>query len=245
MLNILIPLAGKGQYFPDNEFPFPKPLIEIGSKTIIERVIENLKSAGKDVHFIFVIKNDECIKYHLDQTLNLITDGKCDIVKINKDTQGSACSSLMAIEFINNKIPLLIANGDQLLDISIDKIINYFSKSDGGVVAFDSVHPRWSYVRVDDNNNVLEAAEKQPLSRHAIAGLYYYSAGSDFVNSAMKMIKKGEQVNGVFYISPTFNQMILDGKKIKMKKVDNNIFHTFYTPQKISEYEIMIKSFEN
>ncbi len=233
-------MAGKNQYFPDNDFPFPKPLIEIGSKTVIERVVDNLSTASEHVQFIFVISNDDCRKFHLDSTLNIITNGNCKIVRLDKETRGSACSALMAIDYIANDTPLLIANSDQIFENSIADLIVDFQTADAGVVIFDSVHPRWSYVRLDEEQFVLETAEKRPLSRHAIAGLYFFNRGNDFVEAAMRMIQKGESINSGYYISPVLNQLILSGKLIRTKEVTNDSYHTFYTPQKIKEYENII-----
>lgn len=241
MLNILIPLSGKNQYFPESEYPFPKSLIEIGSKTLIERVVNNLSGAAKQVKFIFVIDGKDCSKFHLDNTLNIITDGKCHIIRLENETQGSACSSLLAIDHISNTTPLLISNGDQLFDESIVDLIEGFQKTDAGVVTFDSVHPRWSYVRLDERGKVVETAEKRPISRNAIAGLYYFNQGQYFVDAAMQMIQKDERVNGNFYISPVLNQMILAGKDVCVRRVEVEKYHTFYTPQKLKEFESRVQ----
>lgn len=241
MINVLIPMAGKNQYFPEGEYPFPKPLIEIGSKTMIERVIENLATAGQSVNFIFVINGEDCHRFHLDSTLKIITHGHGHIVRLDNETQGSACSALMAIEYIATDAPLLIANSDQIFDKQITDMIESFSSADAGVVTFDSVHPRWSYVRPDEQGKVIETAEKRPLSRHAIAGLYYFSRGIDFVDASMQMISKGENVNGNYFIAPALNQMILAGKDIRFYEVENSQYHTLYTPQKIKEYEAQLQ----
>lgn len=241
MINILIPMAGKSQFFPEIEFPFPTPLIEIGFKTIIERVLENLSTASKQVQFIFVLNIEDCQKFHLDSTLNILTQGKCQIVRLTQETRGSACSALMAIDAIATDTPLLIANGDQIFDDDISSLIDHFQFSDAGVVSFDSVHPRWSYIRLDESGMVIEAAEKHPISRHAIAGLYYFKEGNDFVTAAMQMIRKDENVNGSYFISPALNQMILSGKNIRMCKIESDRYHTFYSPQKIKEYESFIQ----
>ncbi len=230
-------MAGNSMYFSENEFPFPKPLIEIGSKTLIERVIENLYLNKFDVQYTFVLRDVDCRKFHLDSTLNIITNNKCNIVRIDNETKGAACSALMAIRYISNDFPLIIANSDQLFDDSFSDLISEFIHSDAGVVTFESVHPRWSYVRVDGNGFVLETAEKRPISRNAIAGLYYFRKGKDFVNAAMLSIEKDANVNGDFYIAPTLNELVLQGKMIKTVKIENHRYHTFYTPQKINEFE--------
>lgn len=237
MINVLVPMAGKDQYFPENEFVFPKPLIEIRSKTIVERVIENLGTVGEDLHFIFVVSSEDCRKFHLDDTINIITNHNCSIIKLERETKGSACSALMAIDLIANNNPLLISNSDQIFETPISSLLPEVGDVDAGVVTFDSVHPRWSYVRLDDKGDVVETAEKRPISRNAIAGLYYFRRGVDFVNAAMMMIRKNESVNERFYVAPALNQMILQGKRIRVKKVPGGCYHTFYTLQKIKEYE--------
>jgi NDP-sugar pyrophosphorylase family protein len=237
MINILIPLAGKNQFFPETEYPFPKPLIELNGKTMIELVINNFDSIKEEKQFIFIVNSDDCKKYHLDNVLNLLTNDNCKIIQINNETKGAACSAMMAIEYINNEDPLIIANADQLFDDDLGKIVSSFKDVDGGVVSFESIHPRWSYARVDKHNYIVETAEKRPLSKHAIAGFFYFKEGKDFIESSMNMIKKDASVNDLYYISPTFNEMVLQNKKLVIKEIDNTKYHTFYTPQKIQEYE--------
>ena len=173
MINVLFPLAGKSNFFPENKYPFPKPLIEINDKMMIEIVIENYKNIN-EVNFIFVISENDCKKFHLDNTLNLLTDGNCQIVKLQNETKGAACSALMAIEYIDNDIPLIIANADQVFEEDLEKVIRSFEEYDGGVITFESAHPRWSYVKVDRNSFVVEASEKKPISKKAVAGFYYF-----------------------------------------------------------------------
>ncbi|MFN4003712.1 MAG: glycosyltransferase family 2 protein [Hylemonella sp.] len=237
MINILIPMAGKSQYFSESEYPFPKPLIEIGQKTIIEHVLQNLATVDADVQFIFVLSSADCRKFHLDSTLSIITDHKCKIVRLDSETKGAACSALMAISHIANDHPLIIANSDQLFDDSLENLIGGLRDADAGVLTFESVHPRWSYVRLNEQGLVVETAEKRPISRNAIAGLYYFRHGRDFVAAAMRMIQKDSSVNGNFYIAPTLNEMILLGRKIRTVQVNAQRYHTFYTPQKIKEFE--------
>ena len=108
MINILIPLAGKNQFF--SEYPFPKPLVEFNGKTMID----NFRSIQKEKQFIFIVNSEDCKKYHLD---NVLTNHTCKIIKLDNETKGAACSAMMAVEYIGNDIPLVISNADQLFDI--------------------------------------------------------------------------------------------------------------------------------
>jgi dTDP-glucose pyrophosphorylase len=88
------------------------------------------------------------------------------------------------------------------------------SNCDGGIVTFKSTNPKWSFAKVDENNFILEVAEKNVISDNATVGFYYWKKGSDFVKYAESMINKNIRVNNEFYICPVYNEAIKDGKKI-------------------------------
>jgi len=239
MINILIPLGGKSAFFDIDEYPYPKPLIEINGKLMIELLIESFSSISEDHRFIFIVQQEDCRKFHLDSTLRLLTNNNCELVMLGNVTKGAACSALMAIDHIDNDDQLIISNGDQLLDTDISIVLDHMknNKSDAGVVCFESVHPKWSYVRLDENGSIIETAEKRPISKNAIAGFYYFSRGADFVRSAMKSIEKDANVDGLYFIAPVMNEMVLENKKLEIFKINNSLYHSFYSPQKIKEYE--------
>lgn len=237
MMNILVPLGGKSTFFNDGEFKFPKVLIEIDGKPMIELVVNNIKLKGESVRFVFVINKEDQERYHLDSVLSLITDGECEVVVLQGSTKGACCSALMAIEYINNADELLICNGDQLINEDLNGIINEFraEDADAGVICFEAVHPRLAFARIE-NGEVIETAEKHPISKNALAGYYYYKKGSDFVEAAMLSIEKDANVNGLFYIAPVLNEMILKNKNIKHRMINSDQFYTFNVPEKVKGY---------
>jgi dTDP-glucose pyrophosphorylase len=239
MLNILIPLGGKSKFFDKEKYLYPEALIEVLDKTMIEWVIDNYQIIKEETHFIFVLKEEDCTKYHLDNSLRLLTNNDCTIVKLKKETKGSACSALLAIEYINNNDRLIIANGNQLIELDFNKVLEQFDKEDrdAGLICFESVHPKWSYARLDDGDYVVETAEKRPISKNAIAGFYYFRCGQDFVSAAMKSIKRDANVDGAYYIAPTLNEMVLENRNIGIYSIGKEQYHSFYSPQKIEEYE--------
>ena len=63
-------------------------------------------------------------------------------------------------------------------------------------------------------------AEKNPISNHATVGVYFWTHGSDYINSAEQMIEKNIRVNNEFYVCPVYNQAIENDKNIVIKEID-------------------------
>ncbi len=216
-MNVLIPMAGAGSRFAQAGYTFPKPLIEVNGKPMIQVVVENL---NVDAHFIFLVQKEHYEKYNLKQVLGLIKPG-CDIVLVDGMTEGAACTTLLASSLIDNDEPLLMANSDQIVDWNSNESLYAFGAEgvDGGILTFKATHPKWSYAKLGDDGLVSEVAEKNPISDNATVGIYYWKNGSDYVKYANQMIKKDIRTNNEFYVCPVFNEAIQDGKKIRIKEV--------------------------
>jgi len=218
-MNVLIPMAGAGSRFEKAGYTFPKPLIDVGNKPMIQVVVENLNI---DANFIYVVQKSHREKYNLDTLLNLINPN-CKIVEVDVMTEGAACTALFAKEHINNDMPLFIANSDQFVEWDSNEFMYKMNETnaDGGIVTFKSTHPKWSFAKVNPENGlVTEVAEKNPISEDATVGYYYWKHGSHFVKYAEEMIDKNIRVNNEFYVCPVFNQAILDNKEIRNFNVE-------------------------
>lgn len=217
-MNVLIPMAGAGTRFQQAGYTFPKPLIDVEGKPMIQVVVDNLNI---DATFIYVVQKSHRVQYNLDTLLNLITPG-CKIVEVEGLTEGAACTTLLAKEFINNDEPLLMANSDQFIEWDSNEFMYKMieQKVDGGIVTFNATHPKWSFAKVDEYGYVTEVAEKNPISDIATVGVYYWAKGSDYVKYAEKMIEKNIRVNNEFYVCPVFNEAIGDGTKIKTFNIE-------------------------
>jgi NDP-sugar pyrophosphorylase family protein len=242
MLKIIIPFGGSSELFSSAGYFYPKPLIEIAGKTMVELVLENPAKAGLDCKFIFIVKEEDIIKFHLDNTLRLLNPD-CEIVVLKNSTKGALCSVLMAIDKYDKDDSLLILNGDQIIDYDFSKFLDFWKNNDAdcGLVTFNSIHPRWSYARVDQNHLVLQTAEKNPISSNAIAGYYYFSNRDLFLMAAFQSIKDSSDSNESYFLSPVVNQLILMNKKICSYQIDSNLYHSFYSPHMLKEYERKLK----
>lgn len=231
-MNVLIPMAGAGSRFAAAGYTFPKPLIDVNGKPMIQAVVENL---GLDANYIFVVQKEHREKYSLDTMLNMIAPG-CTIVETDGMTEGAACTALLAKDYINNGHPLFFANSDQIVEWDSTKFMYEMQERDcdGGIVTFDAVHPKWSYAELDSTGRVTRVAEKEVISRNATVGYYYWSRGDSFVEAAEEMISKDIRVNGEFYVCPVFNEAIADGLYIRTYQADR--MWGIGTPEDLNEY---------
>ena len=213
-LNVLIPMAGAGSRFAQAGYTFPKPLIQVNEKPMIQVVVDNL---ALDAHFIFVVQKEHRIKYNIDTMLDLIAPNST-VVEVDGLTEGAACTALLARDIIDNDAPLFFANSDQYVEWDpIEFMYNMQeTQADGGIVTFKATHPKWSFAKVDENGFVTEVAEKNPISDNATVGYYYWKHGSDFVKYADQMIANDSRVNNEFYVCPVFNEAIADCKNVRI-----------------------------
>lgn len=217
-MNVLIPMAGAGSRFATAGYTFPKPLIEVNGKPMIQVIVENLNI---EANYTFIVQKEHYEKYSLQYLLNLIAPN-CNIVQVDGLTEGAACTTLLAKEFIDNDAPLVMANSDQFLEWNSNECLYAFNADgvDGGIVTFKATHPKWSYAKIGADGFVSEVAEKKPISDNATVGIYYWKKGSDYIKYAEQMIEKNIRTNGEFYVCPVFNEAIADDKKIRVKGIE-------------------------
>ena len=232
-MNVLIPMAGEGSRFANEGYTFPKPLIDVNGKPMIQRVVENL---GFDARYIFLVRKEHLQKYKLDTLLAAIAKDNCEIIVVDSLTEGAACTALLAKELINSDEELLIANSDQVIEYSKKNFnaMRRFMAVDAIVFTFNSLHPKWSFVKVNEEGIVTQVAEKDPISDIATCGIYYYRKGSDFVTFAEKMIAEDKRVKNEFYICPAYNELVDSGKKLVPFYVHK--MHGIGTPEDLNAY---------
>jgi|TARA_B100000959_G_scaffold76549_1_gene81295 HAD superfamily hydrolase (TIGR01509 family) len=233
-MNVLIPMAGAGKRFEEVGYTFPKPLIDVSGKPMIQLVVENLNIEAKHV---FVVQKEHYEKYNLKHMLNLVSPN-CEVVQVEELTEGAACTTLLAEEYIDNDEPLLLANSDQYLDWNSNEFMYSMIADDidGGILTFTATHPKWSFAKLDDSGFVERVAEKDPISDVATVGLYFWTRGSDYVKYAKQMIEKDIRTNNEFYVCPVYNEAIADGKKIKTYHIDRKQMWGLGTPEDLDTF---------
>lgn len=244
-MNVIILMAGSSDKFYESGCKYPKSLVEIDNRPVVERVVENIGPLITDGNkIIFITNKIDNDKFYLNNILKLLVPNSI-VVEVSGEVAGAAISTLLAIKEIDMLEPLVIINGDQIIDESPVKLVNYLEGFDAGTVVFESIHPRWSYVRCDEQGFVVEAEEKNPISTLATAGFYFYKIAKDYFKFTKSMILKNASIDDMFYICPVFNEMILAQKNIAIIEIKRKQYHSLMDPEMVASYENFLEKAAN
>jgi dTDP-glucose pyrophosphorylase len=219
MLNIVLPIAGRGSRFAVAGYTQPKPLIPVHGMPMIATVVRNVRPRCAH-RFIFVALAEHLEHAGMREALTLAAPG-CVIVPVDRVTEGAACTVLLASEHINSDAPLMLANSDQWVDIDIDDYLASMDRqrADGLIMTMRAADPKWSFVGLNGKRMVTRVVEKEVISNEATVGIYNFRRGSDFVRAAETMIARDLRVNNEFYVAPVYNELIGDGARIAIYNV--------------------------
>lgn len=220
-LNIIIPMAGTGSRFVTYGFKENKYLLPVDKylTKMIEKAVITLNIKKINVCFIFILKEENnVINVNLRQYLQDLTilhNYECKILSVSKLTDGPVCSAYEAKSFINNNVPLIVSNSDQLLSWNFDNFYNYCNNYDGCVLTYKPDYDlvigrkdKHSFVRFE-NNIPAEFVEKTVISDEALVGVHYYKKGKYFIDACDYLFKHNIRApNNEFYLSYTYQAMI-------------------------------------
>ena len=242
-MNIIVPLMNLG-LLNYSGYTQPVLLIEERGYPLINYLINNLRLINGDKNYVFIVSTRDCTEHKIDKIIKIILP-EAKIKILNDKTKGAPCSILMAIDMIDKSAATIIVNGDQYFDLSLNENLNQFIdlNSDAGVLTFEAIHPRWSYVICDKNSNeVIQAEEKKPISKNAIAGFYYFKNFELFFQGSLEAILDESYTNDQLYTSAILNKIILQNKKVHALKIDNSKYFSFYSKSRLEEFKETIRN---
>jgi len=231
MTTLIIPMAGRGKRFEEQGYIFPKPLIEVNNKLMIEYVLENFGSI-KDLNHVFIVLEEHDKQFQISTVLKqLVPSARIKILPAI--TEGAAQTVLTVDELISDDEDIIVCNCDQWLEWDacdfLEKARNYGGHT---IVTFTSIHPKFSYVKYD-GTRVTEVKEKVPISSIATTGIYYWKTWKDFKWGANSMIEKNRRTKGEFYVCPVYQEHVERGDNIQIYPV---VMHSLGTPEDLREF---------
>lgn len=184
MKNIIIAAGYATRLYPLTE-NYPKPLLKIGNKNILERIIDDVDSIEDiDEHIIVTnhrfahIFNEWLSTVSYSKPIRIIDDGTSS----NDTRLGAVRDLILAIEVCHIDDDIMVLAADNILRFSLCDFVNYF-KEKGTSIIMCHHEPelrklqRTGVIEIDENMKVLNMQEKpqQPLSNWAVPPFYIYS----------------------------------------------------------------------
>ena len=235
-INILILAAGKlPQQNANREYPLC--LTEVGSGSLLEKIVNNTKLI-ENAQLAFAFLDHEADRFHLEKIAALLSPSASS-TKVSEHTKGSACTALLAACQLNQEAELLIISANELVDIDYNEAIVELRKRrlDAGTLIFQSVHPRYSFVTLNDEGLVEQTAQRDPISKNATAGIFWFAKTGDFIEGAKNLIRNDAHLDGNYFVALTFNELILNQKRIGVIQLDSDKYTPLKNGHQIGHYE--------
>ncbi len=172
---------------------FPKPLLKVGNKTILDWLIDDIDGAGLVDEYI-VISNHKFAHHFQNwaaekqQKVTVVDDGTSS----NETRLGAVCDIQFAIDQLGLDDDMLVIAGDNLLDFSLQRFARYAKeKGTSCIMRFyepnDEKLLKCGVVTTDQTDRVLRMTEKSPTPEtHWCCPPFYYYTKDD-----ARLVKKG------------------------------------------------------
>lgn len=241
-MNLVIPMAGEGSRFFEAGYELPKYMLKARGKTLFYYSLISFPLEIIDKVIFIALKKHE-IKYNVEKFIknemnNYFNDINYEIIFLTKKTEGQAQTVLKAKDIINNNNDLIIYNIDthfKSKNLKI-KLLESKKKKDGiiGGLELNNPEPKWSFAKVNSKNIVTKTAEKEVISNIALTGMYHFTRGADFIETAEHYISNDIKYKNEFYIAPMYNFLIEKNKKFTIDIVDK--FVPLGVPEDLEEF---------
>lgn len=242
-LQIIIPIAGKGERFIREGYEEIKPLIDVGGKPMIQHACEIFPVTEK---FIFICSREHKDGTALEKTLKKIRPNS-KIIWIEPHKKGPVWSVLAAKNEIDDKEETIVSYGDFTVKWDYEKFLQFCrsKKADAALPVFRGFQPaqftgtKYAYVRTDAGMRILEIREKEHFTddktkEFASVGIHYFKTGELMKDCFAEAVKQNLSLNGEFYASLPFNVLVKQGKAVFAYEVEK--FICFGTPTDVKMY---------
>jgi len=242
-MNIFIPIGGKGERFKQDNYKFPKPLINVLGKPLILWVLDNLNISSEDK--IFIVYNSELEDYNFSDIIRFKYKHQSQIsfIKLSYFTRGAAETLLCGLNTLQSddleNLTLSIDCDTFYLD---DIINNAKTINDSSIFYFLDNTDKAIYSYIEINNNlVTNIKEKIKISNFANCGAYCFKTGTILKTYCEELTTTQlDTTNKEYYLSSIYYKMLNNNEKVIPIKFDN--FNCLGTPEQVKLFCLEHKS---
>lgn len=233
--NLVVPIAGAGSRMIKGGFSIPKPMLICGDRSILEWSMDCFCHA--ECNLIFAVRQEHIDEYGIDNWLREKFGEEIMVVALKEITTGAAdtvyktLNNLENVKLLNTSLPLIVYCPDTTFSPDYVPQDQDF-ENDGLILTFKSNSPNYSYIKLDENNNVVETREKKVISNMASVGVYCFKSTYEFIQRAVMYLF---QEKSETHICPLYNEIIGAEGIVKQRSVDK--IHVMGTPEEFAFFE--------
>lgn len=245
-INVIVPLGGLGSRFQKEGYlTRPKPFVPVLGKPMILWVLENLTLGPQDA--LVIVYNPAFMNIgHFMKEVVGNRFPECKFVELAGPTRGAAETVLMGLQGLDESLlkrPTLLADGDTFYTSDIVGAFRKVANSHNAVFCFNDTQPKpiYSYITIDDSDNILQVKEKVKISDWANSGCYCFRDGAQLAKECEDLIEantKQQSQDGVgeFYTSGVIAAMIDKKEPFRALKLEVGDIHVLGTPTQVEEF---------
>lgn len=239
-MKIIVPMAGRGSRLRPHTLTVPKPLVPVGGKPIVHRLVEDIaKTSTEKIDEIAFVIGD--FGKEVEDELIRVAEKLGAKVKIfyQDKALGTAHAVLCASECLTG--PVVVAFADTLFkaDFTLD------DDADGNIWVKQIDDPSaFGVVKLDDEGYITDFVEKPEtfVSDLAMIGIYYFKEAEKLKTELQYLIDNGIIKGGEYQLPDALRRLTEKGLKFKPGKVNEwldcgNKQVTVHTNQRVLEFD--------
>lgn len=239
-MKIIVPMAGMGKRMRPHTLSLPKPLIPVGGKPIVQKIIEDLEAVcGSDVEEVAYIIGPtfgEATEKKLIEVANKL--GAKGTIYYQHEPLGTAHAIMCAKESLDGNVLVVFADTLFKADFKLDR-------SKDGIIWVQQIEdPRqFGVVKVNEQGVITDFVEKPQtfVSDLAIIGIYYFKDGAYLRSELQYLLDNEIKDKGEYQLTNALENMKLKGYRFEPGKVTEwldcgNKNSTVYTNSRILHF---------
>lgn len=239
-MKVIIAMAGEGSRFRKAGIQVPKHEIVVQKKSLFEWSMLTLNDFF-DEKFIFITRKGFYNKEFIYEKCLKLGIAEYEILEIDYLTDGQASTVMCSDKIVNDEDEILIYNIDTYVKENSILKKDILDDYEGFIPIFDAIGDKWSFVKLDNEENVIGVAEKKRISNWGSIGLYYFKSWRMYKEIFEDIEQDIKNEFKETYIAPMYKRLIGKGKKIGIKKINKDNVHVLGTPEDV---DIFIEKFE-
>lgn len=244
--SLIVPMAGRGQRFVDQGYRYPKPLIDVAGRPMIQQALACLPEPFARV---LVAQREHAADPRFAATVANLP-GNTETVVLDQVTEGQAITARLGVTAgVALDQPLLFAPCDTGYLYDLDAWLALERAADAELIvwtASDHLPAIWrphmyGWVLVSSDGSIERVAVKQLVDGAAVArqqvitGTFWFRDAHTFLREVEALVTANDRVNGEFYLDTIARRMVERGARVRVFKVDKYI--PWGTPEELRTFD--------